>query len=171
MRYRHLRRTVIAVLATVAFLLIFGLVIRAVLEAEVTRRLAQRWLEETAADLGAELEIGDLHGLSVMGDDDELRRLPEIPQHGKEPAHIGVVEWSIDLFWAAASAALAIGALILLYIALNTGEASKVVPISAAYPAVTLVLAAIFLSEAITFARAGGMLLVIAGVIVLTSVK
>lgn len=81
------------------------------------------------------------------------------------------LEWNIDLFWAAASAALAIASLILLYVALNTGEASKVVPISAAYPAVTLVLAAIFLSEAITVARAGGMLLVIAGVIVLTSVK
>jgi autotransporter translocation and assembly factor TamB len=52
---------VIAVLATIAFLLIFGLLVRAVLEAEPTRRLAQKWLEETAADLGAELEIGELH--------------------------------------------------------------------------------------------------------------
>jgi hypothetical protein len=60
-RYRHLKRTVIAVLATVAFILIFGLAVRAVLEAEPTRRLAQRWLEETATGLGAELEIGDLH--------------------------------------------------------------------------------------------------------------
>jgi bacterial/archaeal transporter family protein len=81
------------------------------------------------------------------------------------------VEWTIDFFWAAASAVLAIGALILLYVALNTGEASKVVPISAAYPAVTLVLAAIFLGEAFTVARAGGALLVIAGVVVLTTVK
>jgi bacterial/archaeal transporter family protein len=81
------------------------------------------------------------------------------------------IEWDIDLFWAVASAALAIAALILLYVALGSGEASKVVPISAAYPAVTLVLAAIFLGEALTVARAGGMLLVIAGVIVLTSVK
>lgn len=78
---------------------------------------------------------------------------------------------NIDLFWAFASAALAIGALILLYIALNTGEASKVVPVSAAYPAVTLILSAIFLSEAFTLGRAGGCLLVIAGVVVLTSVK
>ena len=61
MRYRHLKRTVIAVLATIAFILIFGLAVRAVLEAEPTRRLAQRWLEETAAGLGAELKIGDLH--------------------------------------------------------------------------------------------------------------
>ncbi|MFC2144677.1 hypothetical protein ACFLQM_03210, partial [Acidobacteriota bacterium] len=61
MRYRHLRRTVIAVLATIAFLLIFALAVRAVLEAEPTRRLARSWIEETAAGYGAELEIGDLH--------------------------------------------------------------------------------------------------------------
>jgi hypothetical protein len=60
-RYRHLRRTVIAVLATIAFLLLFGLVVRAIFEAEPTRRLARRWLEETATGYGAELEIGDLH--------------------------------------------------------------------------------------------------------------
>jgi len=60
-RYRHLRRTVIAVLATIAFLLIFALAVRAVLEAEPTRRLAKSWLVETAAGYGAELEIGDLH--------------------------------------------------------------------------------------------------------------
>jgi hypothetical protein len=52
---------VIAVLATIAFLLIFGLLVRAVLEAEPTRNLAKKWLEETAAGLGAELEIGELH--------------------------------------------------------------------------------------------------------------
>jgi len=52
---------VIAVLATIAFLLIFALAVRAVLEAEPTRRLARSWLEETAAGYGAELEIGDLH--------------------------------------------------------------------------------------------------------------
>ncbi len=61
MRYRHLRRTVIAVLATVAFVLVFGLLIRAVLEAEPTRRTAIRWIERAAAGYGAEIEIGDLH--------------------------------------------------------------------------------------------------------------
>jgi hypothetical protein len=50
---------VIAVLATVAFLLLFGLAVRAVFQAEPTRQLARRWLEETAAGYGAELEIGD----------------------------------------------------------------------------------------------------------------
>jgi bacterial/archaeal transporter family protein len=81
------------------------------------------------------------------------------------------LEWDIDLFWAAVSAALAIASLVLLYVALGTGEASKVVPVSAAYPAVTLILAAIFLSEALTAGRVAGMLLVVAGVVVLTSVK
>ena len=61
MRYRHLRRTVIAVLATVAFVLLLGLLLRTVLEAEPTRRLAIRQLERLAAGYGAELEVGDLH--------------------------------------------------------------------------------------------------------------
>jgi hypothetical protein len=60
-RYRHLRRTVIAVLASTAFLLLFGLLVRAALEAEPTRRLAVRWIEQVATGYGAELEIGDLH--------------------------------------------------------------------------------------------------------------
>ncbi|MDX2438030.1 MAG: translocation/assembly module TamB domain-containing protein [Acidobacteriota bacterium] len=59
MRYRHLRRTVIAVLATVAFVLICGMLIRAILVAEPTRRAAIRWIEKSAADMGAEVEIGD----------------------------------------------------------------------------------------------------------------
>ncbi|HYC82370.1 MAG TPA: EamA family transporter [Solirubrobacterales bacterium] len=77
----------------------------------------------------------------------------------------------IDLFWTVVSAALAVTSLIALYLALGSGEASKVVPISAAYPALTLVLAALFLAEAFTVARAGGVLMVIAGVVVLTTVK
>ena len=60
-RYRHLRRTVIAVLATIAFVLLFGLLIRAILEAEPTRRMAARWIERVAGGYGAELEIDDLH--------------------------------------------------------------------------------------------------------------
>jgi autotransporter translocation and assembly factor TamB len=60
-RYRHLKRTVIAVLATIAFLLICALAVRTVLETGPTRRLARSWLEGMAAGYGAELEIGDLH--------------------------------------------------------------------------------------------------------------
>ena len=67
-----------------------------------------------------------------------------------------------------ASAALAISGLIMLYVALGTGEATKVVTVSAAYPAATLLLAAAFLSEAITVARLAGVALVIVGVVVMT---
>lgn len=73
--------------------------------------------------------------------------------------------------WAIASGAMAIGGLISFYVALNTGEASKVVPVSAAYPAVTVVLSALVLSERVSPVRAGGLVLVIAGVIVLTAVR
>ena len=60
-RYRHLRRTVIAVLAAVAFVLLFGLLLRWILEAEPTRRLAINRIERLAAGFDAEIEIGDLH--------------------------------------------------------------------------------------------------------------
>lgn len=70
--------------------------------------------------------------------------------------------------WAILSASLVIGALILFYLALGTGEASKVVPVSAAYPAVTLVLSAVFLSESLSLARVAGVMLVVGGVVLLT---
>jgi bacterial/archaeal transporter family protein len=70
--------------------------------------------------------------------------------------------------WAIASGALAISGLICLYLALNTGRAGTVVPMTAAYPAVTLLLAAAVLHEQITPAKLGGVLLVIVGVVVLT---
>jgi bacterial/archaeal transporter family protein len=73
--------------------------------------------------------------------------------------------------WAMLAGALAISGLIALYIALGMGEASKVVPVSAAYPAVTLLLSALVLSESVSLARAGGMTLVVAGVIVLTAAR
>jgi len=71
--------------------------------------------------------------------------------------------------WAVASAAMAIGSIIALYLALSIGDVSKVVPVSAAYPAVTLVLSALVLSERLSIARIGGMCLVVAGVVVLTT--
>jgi bacterial/archaeal transporter family protein len=73
-----------------------------------------------------------------------------------------------DLGWALVSAVIVVSSLVLLYIALGNGEASKVVPITAAYPAVTLIGAALFLSESITAGKVAGMLLVLAGVVVLT---
>lgn len=74
-----------------------------------------------------------------------------------------------DTWWAIASATLAIGGLVLLYVALGTGEASKVVPVSSAYPAVTLILSAIVLSEQLTVAGVVGVVLVIGGVVVVTT--
>jgi transporter family protein len=73
--------------------------------------------------------------------------------------------------WAVASTVAVIAALFSFYIALSSGQAGKVVPVSAAYPAVTLVLAAIFLSEHVTVARAAGMVLVVIGVMVLTAAR
>lgn len=71
--------------------------------------------------------------------------------------------------WAIVSAVAAIGGLVALYIALSTGQASKVVPISASYPAVTLVFSALFLGERLSLARAIGVALVVGGVIVVTT--
>jgi transporter family protein len=73
-----------------------------------------------------------------------------------------------NTWWAVVSAVIVVSSLVLLYIALGNGEASKVVPITAAYPAVTLIGAALFLSEDITAGKVAGMLLVLAGVVVLT---
>lgn len=70
--------------------------------------------------------------------------------------------------WAILSGVLAITGLIALYLALGSGEVSKVVSISAAYPVVTLVLAAAFLGEDISIAKSVGCLLVVAGVVTIT---
>lgn len=78
-------------------------------------------------------------------------------------------KWETNTGWAILSAVCAIAGLVALYLALGNGEASKIIPISAAYPAVTLILAALFLSENVSLPRVGGMALVVAGVVVLTS--
>jgi uncharacterized membrane protein len=66
-------------------------------------------------------------------------------------------------WWAILSAGLAISALISLYVGLQHGSAAKVVTIGAAYPAVTVLLAALFLSEPLTVPHVLGVLLIIAG--------
>lgn len=78
------------------------------------------------------------------------------------------IHFESNTWWAAISAAIVVTSLILLYVALGNGEASKIIPITAAYPAVTLLGAALFLSESISLAKAGGMILVLVGVLVLT---
>jgi len=54
-----------------------------------------------------------------------------------------------------------------LYNALKAGEASIVVPISATYPLVTLIIAVLFLGESITLTKVLGIILVICGVVLL----
>jgi hypothetical protein len=60
LRYRHLRRTIIAVLATVAVILLLALLARMLLQAGPTRRLAKSWIEATAEQQGVDLEIDNL---------------------------------------------------------------------------------------------------------------
>lgn len=52
------------------------------------------------------------------------------------------------------------------YYALRLGEASKVVPVSAAYPVLGLLLAAFILGEKLTAGRVAGSLLIVIGVLV-----
>ena len=70
--------------------------------------------------------------------------------------------------WAILGAGLAIGGLIAINIALTHGKASQVIPITAAYPALTLVLAAAVLSEPITLVNAAGTALIVAGVVLIS---
>lgn len=70
--------------------------------------------------------------------------------------------------WAMLSAGLAIGGLIVLYLALGAGPAGSVVAVSAAYPAVTVVLAAVFLAEPLSVPRVLGTGLIIAGVAIVS---
>lgn len=66
--------------------------------------------------------------------------------------------------WAALTALLASGGLILLFIALDRGQASVVVPVSSIYPVVTLIASAAFLAESVTVPKVVGTVLVVAGV-------
>jgi len=53
------------------------------------------------------------------------------------------------------------------YYALKLGETSKVVPIASAFPLITLIIAVMFLSEKITIMKGSGILLIIAGIVLL----
>jgi transporter family protein len=69
--------------------------------------------------------------------------------------------------WAALTAVLASSGLILFFVALRYGDASKVVPISSAYPIVTVLASAALLSERITLTRGIGTAVVVVGHILL----
>jgi transporter family protein len=74
-----------------------------------------------------------------------------------------------DARWGALSGGFAATALIMLFLALSSGDVSRVVPITASYPAVTLLLAAIVLAEKVTSKRVLATSLVIVGVILLSA--
>lgn len=63
---------------------------------------------------------------------------------------------------------LAAGGLIVFFIALRHGEASRVVPITSAYPLVTLGLSAFVLAEHLSATRVLGAALVVGGVVLLS---
>jgi len=53
------------------------------------------------------------------------------------------------------------------YYALKLGETTRVVPITSAFPLITLFLAILFLSEKITIFKGSGIILILAGIILL----
>jgi len=55
-----------------------------------------------------------------------------------------------------------------LYKALKFGEASRVVPIAASYPLVTVILAALFLGEKLTAPKVAGVLCIVVGIGLIT---
>ncbi len=77
------------------------------------------------------------------------------------------VELGSGTLWAALSGVCLIVASVLLFVALERGDASMVVPIGSMYPAVTVLLAAVFLAEAVSTVRLVGLGLVLAGVVLL----
>jgi autotransporter translocation and assembly factor TamB len=87
---------VIAVLATLAFVLLVALLLEMVLDAEPTRRLAIRWIERVADGYGAEVEIGDLHwGLFPPG-----IRLQDVSVRGAGvAAHLDSARVDIGRMW------------------------------------------------------------------------
>jgi uncharacterized membrane protein len=70
--------------------------------------------------------------------------------------------------WAAVTGFAAAAALILFLYALTKAPASQVTPATSAYPVVTVIGSALFLSEKITLMRGLGTALVIAGVVLLS---
>jgi uncharacterized membrane protein len=70
--------------------------------------------------------------------------------------------------WAALTALAASSALVLFFYALTKGSASQVAPVSSAYPVITLIGSALFLSEKITLVRGVGTALIVAGVVLLS---
>jgi bacterial/archaeal transporter family protein len=86
------------------------------------------------------------------------------PLGAEKPGANRTLDWTSTALGAAIPAL----ALVCLYIALGRGDASKVIPVGSVYPLITVVLAAIFLGEALTWKVAIGAVLVVAGVIAIS---
>jgi bacterial/archaeal transporter family protein len=70
--------------------------------------------------------------------------------------------------YCAIAGVLAVSGLICFYLAVGAGEVSRVIPITSAYPVVTLFLAALTLSERVTAVRLYSTLLVVGGVVLIS---
>ena len=70
--------------------------------------------------------------------------------------------------WGAVAGVFVIGTFLTVSLALQRGEASQVIPVTASYPVFTAILAALVLGERITRRRTHGTALVIAGVVVVS---
>jgi transporter family protein len=79
--------------------------------------------------------------------------------------HLGL---GVGNAWAAVAGVLAVAGLVALFVALDNGPVTKVVPVTAAYPLVSAVLAVAVFSERISLVRAFGMMLVVVGVVLLS---
>jgi len=80
------------------------------------------------------------------------------------------VEWKVHgIAWALVSGALGVGGTTVLYWLLRNAPVSVVVPISALYPVVTVVLAYLFLHEELSPMRIAGVVCAIAAVWLLTA--
>jgi transporter family protein len=80
----------------------------------------------------------------------------------------GSLRWVSDTPWAAATGVIPAIALVLFFVAVNSGEVSRIVAIGAAYPLITALLAVLLLDETVTPPRLAGMLLVVVGVVLLS---
>jgi transporter family protein len=80
-------------------------------------------------------------------------------------AHLGL---GVGDVWAVASGVLAVTGLVALFVALDNGPVTKVVPVTAAYPLVSALLAIAVFGERISLFRAGGILMVVLGVVLLS---
>lgn len=72
-------------------------------------------------------------------------------------------------WWAALSGLMAAGGLMVFFIALDRGEVTRVVPVTSGYPVIATIAGALILGERVTPARVVGVILVVVGVVFITS--